>query len=200
MASSGLTSTVFAAARLPINPVLDGMAYQRKVFSQEEHDRSDPESRRVVIELIHRAYGIKFVSNPDKFGVDLLGDNEGIEIEHRHGNWKSSEATLLYPQINIPAGKGDRFWLESNRTTHYVILREDFKCVGIALGGDMRRVLREARPVNNPNRLNGQSDEPFYQLPYDIFTWIDVESGEIVPKDEWTARQSIMKRGMKEDL
>jgi hypothetical protein len=78
-------------------------------------DYDDTLVRNFMIEMFYKTFGLKFISNPNIYKIDLIGEDDpdlGSELEHGKWSgdyWKDStycEKTKLgYPTLNIPYRK-----------------------------------------------------------------------------------------------
>lgn len=139
-----------------------------KKFSKTLHGNNDPRSRQVVKDYLAQ-YGLIVKDNPDKYGVDLISDDQllRIEVEHRLP-WVDEE--FPYGEINVPERKA-KFLKDGD--VQYIILSRAYDRLGIIMGKVIKAFIVDNNLVVNPNKFV-KNDEYFFKIPKEAFRWVKI--------------------------
>lgn len=137
-----------------------------KVFDPKLFEENDPKSRKIIIEYFKKD-NINLKDNIDKYGIDLITEDQsfGVEVEHRLA-WKSKH--FPFNTINLPERKKKLF---NKNGTWYAILSKNFLGIGIVNGEVIREIIANQSPVESSNKYINQG-ECFYKISKKNFKWI----------------------------
>ena len=137
----------------------------RKKFSNTLFKNNDPKSRQIVKDYMAKQ-GIKVIDNPNKYGVDLLSEDDSlhIEVEHRLV-W--TEPEFPFEEINLPERKA-KFFLENH--VAYFILSAGYQYIGMIDGKTLRTYLVDYNLKESSNKFV-RHNEYFYKIPKLAFKW-----------------------------
>lgn len=141
-----------------------------KKFDKELFESHDPRCRKVVKDYLAKN-NIFVDDNPNKYGVDLLSEDESVQIEIEHRiSWTKDE--FPYNEINVPERKAKFF---SDGKVSYVIISNDYSHMGIITGNKIKKYINKQNLKESSNRFI-RSGELFYKIPKADFKWIKIDS------------------------
>ena len=137
----------------------------RKPFSKSLHQKNDPQSRKIVKEYLAKQ-GIIVQDNPDKYGVDLISEDQSLQVEVEHRlSWTNEE--FNFDTVNLPERKA-KFFVANHIA--YFILSCDYSRIGMIDGKTLRNYIVDENLKESSNKYVRQG-EYFYKIPSDAFKW-----------------------------
>jgi hypothetical protein len=137
-----------------------------KKFDQKLFNENDPKSREVVINFFKK-YNITLKDNEDKYGVDLVSEDETAKFElERRLVWNKTD--FPFNDINLPERKA-KFFLQNN--VSYIIISRDYSHIGVIMGAEIKKYLNDSNLKESANKFVSKG-EMFYKLPKTKFKWI----------------------------
>lgn len=138
-----------------------------KPFSNAQFD-ADDDAKLLVAEYIAREWGINNVHvNPNQYGIDLLGDDNGlrigIEVEVKH-NW--SGPNFPFSTVHFSARK-TKFLFECPEVFFCMVNHERTNMIGISSAG-----FDDSKLVKKNTKVSQQ--EWFIQVPLHRFDFYDL--------------------------
>lgn len=138
---------------------------ERKPFSHALHQKNDPQSRRIVKEYFLRNK-MPLNDNPNKYGVDLISEDESLQVEVEHRLvWKAEE--FPFAEVNLPERKA-KFFVDNHIC--YAILSYDYSHIGLIDGKTLRQYINDDTLKESSNKYVRQG-ELFYKIPKSAFKW-----------------------------
>ncbi len=158
----------------------------RADFDPDAYERCNDSSLKAVLGLL-RKWDVPAEANRRRHGVDVRAGKFDLELACRIDQWFAHEPTFMHICIHLEEGK-KKYWLAWPRPVHYVIVRADFKSVGIVWSDIVAEYVRDDNLEVRPNKRS--SNEQFYLIPYHQIEWFDVDTGDKLAADVWTTQQS----------
>lgn len=141
-----------------------------KKFDKQLFEQNDLKSRQVVKKFF-LSKNIVVDDNPNKYGVDLISDDEKVQIEiERRPTWTKEQ--FPYSEINIPERKAKFF---KNDRVSYVIVSNDYSRLGIIQGKKLINFINNNYLKESSNRFVS-SGEMFYKIPKEEFKWFKIDN------------------------
>lgn len=141
------------------------MIGEYKKFNKSLFQQNDPKSRRVVKEYFAKQ-GIVLKDNDNKFGVDLVSEDQTLQVEVEHRLiWETDE--FPYEEINVPERKA-KFFVDNS--VSYVILSKDYSRAGMIDGKELRKHIVDDNLRESSNKYV-KVGEYFYKVPKQAFKW-----------------------------
>lgn len=141
-----------------------------KKFDKELFNQNDLKSRQVVKKFF-LSKNIVVDDNPNKYGVDLVSEDESVQIEiERRPVWVNEE--FPYPRVNIPERKTKFFKTDK---TSYVIVSNNFSRIGVIPGKKLIKFINKDYLEESKNRFV-DSGELFYKIPKEEFKWFKIDN------------------------
>lgn len=144
-----------------------------------------------------RKHGIEYADGSD-FGRDLIAFDHAMEVECRGQRydpggpcWTDNEDTFEQLWIHIPSRKVNDYWDDEAQEsgdaakTHYAIFRHDFRRCGVISGQHIITWVNRALIDNRENAVD-DGVGVFYKVPYALFSWFNVETGEEIRPNKST--------------
>ena len=139
-----------------------------KKFDQKLFNQNDPKSRE-VIKNFFKKHNLILKDNNDKYGIDLVSENNSIKIEiERRLVWDKGE--FPFSEINLPERKA-KFFLENN--VAYIILSKDYSKIGVIEGKNLIEYINDDNLKESANKFVSKG-EKFYKIPKSKFKWIKI--------------------------
>lgn len=137
-----------------------------KKFDEDLFSKNDPKSRKIIRDFFAE-FGIKLMDNINKFGVDLVSEDERtrIEVEHRH-NWVDGE--FPFEDVNVPERKY-KFFKDGN--CQYVIISKNYDYLGFICGYKLKKYMKDEFLRVSPNKF--EEREYFYKIPKAEFEFVE---------------------------
>ena len=147
------------------------MKTKSKIFQQSLHDENDLPARKVVKEFYARI-GIMLIDNPDKYGVDLITEDDSLCVEvERRMVWNTDE--FPFADVNFLQRKVKFFDTKRYSLHEYAIVSTSMKRIGICNEETIMAIVNGTTPKESPNRFVNDS-EYFYKIPKSKFFWFNV--------------------------
>ena len=144
-----------------------------KAFSETLYAANDAATRSTVKEYFE-GYAI---DNPDKYGIDLIAQNLGIEVERRP-LWKGKK--FPFDTVNFLARKAKFF--SGDSLTVYFIVNDDYSVGMFCMGTDIQKFVLNNTPVEQSCRVEGQyRTESVYKLPISFFHYVFFKHSQTQP-------------------
>ena len=141
-----------------------------KKFDKELFNDNDPKCRKVVKDYLAK-YNIFVNDNPNKYGVDLLSEDESVQLElERRTGWIKEE--FPFKEVNIPERKAKFF---TNGKVSYVVISNDYSHIGIITPKKVQKYIDKKYLKESSNRFI-QSGELFYKIPKSEFKWVKIDN------------------------
>lgn len=130
-----------------------------KPFSQELYDRDDA-AKEFVIEYFTQRHGFMVYVNPDKYGIDLIVENERgkfeLEVEVKH-NWKGPK----FPFQTIHFAHRKIKFAQNPQNVSFIMLNDDWS-YGLVIEGETFA----KSPIITKNTIYTKN-ERFIEVPID---------------------------------
>jgi hypothetical protein len=147
------------------------MNTKSKPFDKSLHDQNDLPAREVVKEWYGRI-GIRLIDNPDKYGVDLITEDDSLCVEvERRMVWNTEE--FPFADVNFLQRKVKFFDTKKYSLHEYAIVSISLKRIGICNESEIMAIVKGTTPTESPNRFVNDS-EYFYKIPKSKFFWFSV--------------------------
>jgi hypothetical protein len=130
----------------------------RHKFNQAAFDDGEAKSRQVVMDY-YTSLGINIWENPDRYGIDLLSEFGGIELERRSVWWDK----FPFPTLHIPYRKKRL----ANPNNTFIILNKFFNKLAVVNGIHLKDVIVQDTPT-----VKG---EKFFDIPLESVMFISLE-------------------------
>lgn len=141
-----------------------------KKFDKDLFEKNDPTCRQIVKKFLLKN-NIVVDDNPNKYGVDLLSEDESVQIEIEHRlSWVKDE--FPYSEINVPERKAKFF---SSGKVSYVIVSKNYSHIGVITGEKIKKYINLDNLKESSNKFIS-SGEMFYKIPKTDFKWVKIDS------------------------
>lgn len=135
----------------------------RKPFEQDLHDKYDAPAKEAVAKYLERQMDIQVISNPDKYGVDLLVSRNGKKIGAVEVEVRQWSPNCPFPTIHVPERKTKFF---NGKSLFFALTKDMAKAYWIESKDITKYPLKEVRNVKVA------SGELFYDVPTTEFNFV----------------------------
>jgi len=135
-----------------------------KTFEQDLHDKYDAPAKEAVANYLTKL-GYEVLPNPDKYGVDLLVNHNGIGIGVIEVEVRQWSPMCPFPTIHVPERKTKFF----NGNSLFFALTKDMQH---AYWIESKDILRY--PLKEVRNVKVTSGELFYDVPTNEFNFVDL--------------------------
>ena len=133
-----------------------------KAFEQDLHDKYDAPAKAAVANYLSKL-GYEILPNPDKYGIDLLVNHNGIGIGVVEVEVRSWSPTCPFPTIHVPSRKTKFF----NGNSLFFALTHDMQH---AYWIESKEILKH--PMREVRNVKVTSGELFYDVPTAEFNFV----------------------------
>ena len=135
-----------------------------KTFEQDLHDKYDAPAKEAVGKYLTKL-GYEVMPNPDKYGVDLLIQHNGIGIGVVEVEVRQWSPNCPFPTIHVPERKTKFF---NGNSLFFALTKNMQHAYWIESKDILRYPLKEVRNVKVT------SGELFFDVPTTEFTFVDL--------------------------
>jgi hypothetical protein len=135
-----------------------------KTFEQDLHDKYDAPAKEAVANYLTKL-GYEILPNPDKYGVDLLVNHNGIGIGVIEVEVRQWSPVCPFPTIHVPSRKTKFF----NGNSLFFALTKDMEH---AYWIEAKEILKH--PMKEVRNVKVAVGELFYDVPTSEFNFVEL--------------------------